>query len=382
MTDRELELVIGALLHDVGKVVFRTGDDRRKHSESGYDFLKTEAGLDRQSVLECVRYHHSDALGKAKLEKDALAYIVYMADNIAAAADRREKPEEESGFDLHTPLQPVFNILNGNQKTMYYSPFLLNMESEINYPIEQKKTFGESEYQAIENNLVDCLKGIEWNEAYLNSLLEVLEGNFSYIPSSTSKKELPDISLFDHLKLTAAIASCILQQLESEEETDYSKCLWKNGKDYYRKPAFLLASMDVSGIQKFLYTISSENGLRMLRARSFYLEILVEHVIDLLLERERLSRANLIYSGGGHCYLLLPNTERSKSVFEKLIEEVNAWFLENFQTQLFIAGAYVPCSSDDLCNEPKGSYEQLYRSLICIDGICVFFIRNANGFIC
>ena len=47
--------------------------------------------------------------------------------------------------------------------------------------------------------------GIEWSsQEYLNSLLEVLEANLTFVPSSTAKGEVADISLFDHLKLTGA----------------------------------------------------------------------------------------------------------------------------------------------------------------------------------
>jgi CRISPR-associated protein Csm1 len=57
-------------------------------------------------------------------------------------------------------------------------------------------------------------------------------------------------------------------------------------------------SCDISGIQKFIYTISSKGALKGLRSRSFYLEMLLQHVIDCLLDKCGLSRANLIYSGG------------------------------------------------------------------------------------
>lgn len=36
MTEQEVKLIIGSLLHDIGKVVYRQGDDRRNHSQSGY----------------------------------------------------------------------------------------------------------------------------------------------------------------------------------------------------------------------------------------------------------------------------------------------------------------------------------------------------------
>ena len=44
ITDRQIKLVIGSLLHDIGKVVYRSGDGRN-HSQSGYEYLKTEAKI-------------------------------------------------------------------------------------------------------------------------------------------------------------------------------------------------------------------------------------------------------------------------------------------------------------------------------------------------
>ena len=87
MDDRQIKLVIGSLLHDIGKVVYRTGDGRN-HSQSGYDFL-TEQHLDfDKDILDCVRYHHGIHLKNARIEKDSLAYITYFADNIAAEIGR------------------------------------------------------------------------------------------------------------------------------------------------------------------------------------------------------------------------------------------------------------------------------------------------------
>ena len=37
MNDQKAKLGIGALLHDIGKVIYRQGNDRRNHSTSGYD---------------------------------------------------------------------------------------------------------------------------------------------------------------------------------------------------------------------------------------------------------------------------------------------------------------------------------------------------------
>ena len=40
MNEKEVKIVIAGLLHDIGKVIYREGGDSRKHSLSGYDYLK------------------------------------------------------------------------------------------------------------------------------------------------------------------------------------------------------------------------------------------------------------------------------------------------------------------------------------------------------
>ena len=363
MEKEQYELVVGALLHDIGKVIYRVGDDHRKHSESGFDFLKNEIKVESKSILDSVRYHHGAQLRGADVDDNSDAYIVYIADNIASSTDRREKEEVESGFEVQTLLQPVFNLLNGASYHRYYSASAINVEKSINYPTDKEEKFCEQDYRRIITNISDNLKGLNWSEGYVNSLLEVLESNLSFVPSSTSKKEVPDISLYDHVKLTAGIASCIKAYVDAEGITSLKDTLFTNGNAFYSVKAFRLASLDISGIQKFIYTISTDKALRTLRARSFYLEILMEHLVDELLSGLSLSRANLIYSGGGHCYLLIPNTKKAIEQFEKFLDTTNEWFLENFGAELYIAGASAPCSSDDMKNLPSGSYQKIYTDL-------------------
>ena len=87
MTEKQIQLAIGSMLHDIGKVAYRSGDGRN-HSKSGYDYLKGEAGIQDQEILNCVRFHHGVNLKGASVAADSLAFITYFADNVAAAADR------------------------------------------------------------------------------------------------------------------------------------------------------------------------------------------------------------------------------------------------------------------------------------------------------
>lgn len=389
VTDKQIKLIIGSLLHDIGKVVYRSGDGRN-HSQSGYDYLKDEADIKDIDILNCVRYHHGVYLRKAKIPQNSNAYITYFADNIAAFADRRENENPEDGFDKTIPLDSVFNILNGNNGKSHYAMQVLDVKKEINYPTEKSVRMEEYFYQTIIRNITDNLKSITLDEEYLNSLLSVLEANLSYIPSSTSRRELADISLYDHMKMTAAIASCVEQYLDEQKEEDYRKCLVENAKQTYDEKIFLLYSMDISGIQKFIYTIGQKGALKGLRARSFYLEIMMEHLVDELLMKLSVSRANLIYTGGGHCYILLPNTDYVRKAIERYEKEVNHWFVEKFDIALYMASGYAVASANDLRNEPEGSYSELFLKISKMisekkshrynkDMICFMNNRNKDG---
>lgn len=362
MNEKETKLIIAAILHDIGKVIYREGNDVRKHSISGYDYLK-ETGITDKEILDAVKYHHAQSLRNADIEDNSLSYIVYMADNIASATDRRERMEEEKGFEISAPLESVFNILNHNDGHMYYKPSFLNPEDDINYPSNTKTMFDRHYYNKIKANITNNLKGMNYNKDYINSLIEVMEANLSYVPSSTSKNEIADISLFDHVKLTAAIALCIYQYLTANNIDNYKQELFIDGKSFYEKNVFMLYSMDISGIQKFIYTIHSENAMKILRSKSFYLEIMMEHIIDCLLDRLHLSRANLIYSGGGHCYILIPNTEEVRTIVEKYNFEINQWFLDNYKVSLYISSGYSECSSNSLKNIPEGSYAEIFKNI-------------------
>ena len=50
LTDRQIKLIVGSLLHDIGKVVYRSGDGRN-HSASGCDYLKNDAKITDQEIL-------------------------------------------------------------------------------------------------------------------------------------------------------------------------------------------------------------------------------------------------------------------------------------------------------------------------------------------
>ena len=188
--------------------------------------------------------------------------------------------------------------------------------------------------------LAPRLAELSRTEQWLNSLLCLLESYLSAFPSSTNTAESPDISLFDHLKTTAAIGVCISEYLADQNETQFKKRLFDKEKQFMDEQAFLLYSADFSGIQKFIYTVASEKALRSLRSRSFFLELAMEHYADELLSLCGVGRTNLLYTGGGHCYMLLPNTTEVRAAIERWNRRFNDWLSEQFGISLFLAHGY------------------------------------------
>lgn len=342
------KIVIASLLHDIGKLIQRADNEKIYHGEIGRNYLKNK-NFDEE-ILEAVYCHHYKKLkNKSSFKNELLTYLVYEADNISAEHDRRnniDDIENESKWDSKSALKTVFSYLNGITDEQYAYPARdLNPKNKIIYPLKKQDIFAsQDKYTALKKIIDDNLD----KDITPNSLLELLESTMTYITSSTNSEENLDISLFDHSKITAAIASCLYQYFEENNITNYKKELIDNydkEKKYYR-----LVSGDVSGIQDFIYTISSKGALKSLRARSFYLEIMLEHIVDEILEANNLYRCNLLYTGGGHFYMLLPNTEKAKEIIQTAQEKINDWFVNEFGNNLYIAISSIETSSNDLMN--------------------------------
>lgn len=283
--------------------------------------------------------------------------VTEFAKKAVAAAEQREK---EGKTDRNRKLLSVFNRLNGNAQKMTYRGHILTMQSGVPYPQERDDTDQKPFYEQVERNILEYLEGMPQGKLGVNGLLNLMEANLSFVPAGVADGELEDISLFDYLKMVAAVASCTWIYLEDRK----LEAEWLSDVETVKnKELFLLYSMDVSGIQKFIYTVGSKGALRGLRARSFYLEMVMEHIIDELLDKLGLSKTNLIYAGGGHCYMLLPNTEEVKCLIAEQEKEVNRWFLKQFGIALFIAGGYSEATVNSLANVPDGSYGEMYRNI-------------------
>lgn len=361
MKEKEI-LIKGALLHDIGKVCYRAMKKRINHYKLGGDFLEQylKPNEETERLLNCVRYHHKDYLQKAKLDKNDLAYIVYEADNIASGMDRRENEGEEKGFDPKLNLDSIFSVFYSDKKIQVANKYPLiykDINKAFNYPQKDISLATNSNYEALLNKLKSHFITKDISQISINQLLQILEEGFSYVPSSTNRAEVCDISLYVHSKITSAVASCMKLYFDEQQIQDYKKYCFNSGSKIFRnEKIYLLVSGDISGIQDFIYTIPSKGALKTLRGRSLYIDLLLEEFIDEYLEQIGLSRANVLYSGGGHFYILAPNMEDTKKAIDKLQAKMNRWLMENIGINLYLAIGTAECSANNLMkSEAQGN---------------------------
>ena len=355
-----------ALLHDIGKICLRAEPGRMTHSEAGVRFLKPFLADSHEEILRAVQHHHAGDLKNFSGDDEDIAYIIYEADNLAASADRRDKSGGTFGFDAELSLENVFNVFKNldGKKSRYYLRSMTK-EQKMSYPQDKELKASVSEYQPILRQLKDYFSRRSPADMDVDELLQLLEDLLSYVPSSTAKGQAADISLYDHQKLTAAFAVCMYVYFQFHGITNYKKYCYGSKQNAMRgENVYLLVSGDMSGIQDFIYTIPSKGALKSLRGRSFYLELLLENVVDEILSALHLSRSCLLYTGGGNFYMLLPNTPPVVQVLQEYAEAVNNWFIEHFGSRLYLALAWTPCAADEFIEKDgRARTGDVYRRL-------------------
>ncbi len=202
---------------------------------------------------------------------------------------------------------------NEGKKQLYWKPdFIADVNPRIPYPTGTKPS--SDDLSELKNKIKQTLDGLDDKDLNNLSLLTlILEKYASFISFGDSD----DVALVDIAKSKAAVAAALANDSQAEK--------------------LCLIAGDLSGIQNFIYTISSDGALKSLRARSFYLELVTEEVVQQILEKLKLPRTNVIYAGGGNIYILAPGIKSVKNNTEEIRQQFNKWLLSRFQGKVFLA---------------------------------------------
>lgn len=338
-------VVIAGLLHDIGKALQRGEYGAIKiqgqHPKVSADFVRAQKDFfgkfTRVELLEELvrRHHESNSFPGELLVKNAqpsvrpLAYLVSRADNYSSS----ERGEHTAREFRSVPLYSVFDRLNlsenKKEKNLQYNIGI--PEGEMLFPQEISKldTKELAEHMKGFGNEINRMASVgtsDFNNA-LGNLLSILEKYLWCIPSNT-QENIPDVSLFDHLKTTAAIAAASYRYHEFHGELSDEAAITNDTTE-----KFLLVTGDLSGIQSYIFDIANigvGGTAKRLRARSFYLQALTQAVALKILTLSELPICNQIMASGGRFYLLLPNTDESIKILGEIRSSLDRELMERF----------------------------------------------------
>jgi CRISPR-associated protein Csm1 len=293
--------------------------------------------MNKNNLLNLTACHH---LQKEQLS--SLGQFIKDADCLSSGMDRESEEaykDEQDGnhwnsFKTKRMASILETICKEDANVNWYLPVdKLNLTKSF-FP---KQTFDTPpDYAQLWQDFIAEFKFIQANtyRAFSETLLNLLYKYTSCIPASTIN--FLDVSLYDHSKTTAALAICLYDFSQSNEQSDIP---------------FLLIGADFSGIQSYLYQIVSKYAGKNLKGRSFFLRILSDSVVRYLLKELNLFQANIVYNSGGGFYLIAPNTTFVRDNLQKAISTIERKFFRSFGTSLFVALDAVPVSKDTLMHK-------------------------------
>ena len=291
-----------------------------------------------QSLLHLASGHH---LSPEQLSAEGR--LIREADHLSSGMDRTndesfKDDQDEIAWDSFKTKRMVSifeNILKDSHMHSFHLPVEeLNLNESL-LPVESFSS--PPGYGNLWRGFVSEFKFLQQNRSkeFSESLLGLLYKYTCTVPSSTIN--FPDVSLFDHLKTTAAIAVCLYDWNKEEKHADDA------GKD-----PFLMIGADFSGIQNYIYNIISKSAARNLKGRSFYLKLLSDSIVKIILDGLSLFDANVIYNAGGGFFILASNTAQTRSKLENLSKLIEEKIFYAHGTAIYVAIESVSLSKDTL----------------------------------
>lgn len=251
--------------------------------------------------------------GKENLPRENFDAIIEKPLYSIFEAIKKEKKNEHFSYSYKVPTKPLKLDLDTNSLE----------ESKSLFPIKEE---AETDSQLKENLRKDINHiSSQTEKATIETYLSILAKHTSNVSSNTVFK---DVSFYDHFKTTLAISTC-LYDIELENLEDCTE------------PVLLIGG-DISGIQNFIYDIASKKASQNLKGRSFYLQLIVDSILNQLLEKLRLLTSNVIYSSGGAFYILAPNTRATQQKIDEFEQDISEKLFEVSQAKLTLILGYVP----------------------------------------
>ncbi len=355
-------IILGALLHDIGKFSQRAQEKPtiQDHTHWGEEWFQDNLA---EKLTPVFNENEKQVIRSAIGNHHEYEQYISLADAISAGIDRIPLEDEEKGDPFTDRLISIFSGIsisdNHRKDNKYHRIVPLGKELlKETLPIDDKKCLGR-EYLELLMAFNQEIKSSDFvylsSEQVIDYIYSLLWKYTWCIPSAAYRHE-PNISLFDHLKTTAAITGCLYDyHREQSDET-----LNTGSK------AFRLVGGDISGIQSYIFDVLTQQGkvTKRLRARSLFVQLISEIAAHKILHIFDLPLCNLLISAGGNFYVLVPNLKETKKRIEELQKEFDGWTLSRLSAELSVSLATTKSSGEDLTNFPK-ALDRLKTNLNC-----------------
>lgn len=417
-------VILGALLHDVGKLLERGDefseyrDNKEQWEVDCYTEKTKKTGQKTATNYHSLHSRHfcewlSERVttlrpdGYSRTDKDADHWINLAAKHhrattplqrLLAAADHFSSGEREriptGGYLINrkSRLESIIERIRLSRKhqgdparktnyrlplcpfgpsreelfPVHYNNFSPPMEKSEKETVTSPVVLTEN-YKALAGGLKTAMEQLsnpaaitsDWLYGLVRTLLGQLERFTSAVPSATNIVH-PDISLFDHLRMTAAIAEGLYHW---HFATDGS--LLKNGKDFEEEniAKWRLVCGDFSGIQNFIFNLTAKGAAKGLRGRSLYITLMSDGIAEHLVRRLGLYPTSCIYTSGGRFYLLIPASK--EEMLQKEVEIINQYLLDEFRGEIFLGLGIADVRGEDFRGGNMGpKWQEANKNLI------------------
>jgi CRISPR-associated protein Csm1 len=331
-----------------------------------------------------------NAAAKHHRPESYLQWIIATADRVASGFDREEFEEynqadegTSTGKNHYTARQlPLFEQIRldskAEQKYVYRYPLKPLSPNSI-FPVEASKCEGnddkaaQKEYLELWQGFTEAIKQMPKSHRNNWSLwldhFETLWGVYTQaIPSATAFNIRPDVSLYDHSRVTAALATALWryhhERNEIGEET--AKAL-RDQQESWKENKFLLIQGDFFGIQDFIFASGGDTNKRaakLLRGRSFYVSLLSECAALKVLDTLDLPATSQVINAAGKFMIVAPNTDKTKTTLLKVRRELDDWFLQYSYGQAGVGLAWTEAACKDFRRRSKEGKPSPYKQLI------------------
>jgi CRISPR-associated protein Csm1 len=317
-----------------------------------------------------------NAAAKHHRPESFLQWIIATADRVASGFDREEFEEYNHGEDVtetgknhYTARQlPLFEQIRlGDDKKIPPQQYafrypLKPLSPNSIFPVEAGKCEGnndkaaQKEYHDLWQGFIEALKLMPKSHRNNWSLwldhFETLWGVYTQaIPSATAFNIRPDVSLYDHSRVAAALATALWRFHHELKQTgtEAAKDLKAQEKSWEDKK-FLLIQGDFFGIQDFIFASGGETNKRaakLLRGRSFYISLLSECAALKVLDALDLPSTSQVINAAGKFMIVAPNTPATIKKIQQMQQELDKWFLKHSWGQAGVGLAWTEASCND-----------------------------------